>query len=136
MGDADDKTKLGHILTETETLVCQLLDVVDEVERNLVEQLVGLRDSGEISILTPQLRDRLVAGAGVALWAESISGVHRTMEWWSVPLDGTDPRRLQVSFDPNSISYYDYINAEWFRSALDAEGPRCHRPLCRCSWHR
>jgi hypothetical protein len=126
----DDMTMLGHILEGANDQVRSLFELVEQIQANFQDQLSGLRDDREISILTPDLRSRLavdralVAGAGIVLSEQAVSGVNRFMEWWAVSReDSRQPHRLQVSIDPESVSFYDYVDADWYVSALEVGGP-------------
>lgn len=126
---------LGEILERADAQVEELFRFVEEIQRNLVDQLGELRDGRQVAILTPDLRSRLaadralVAGAGISLSESAAEGVERLMEWWTIPSDHSlEPHRLQASFDPDNVSFYDYVDTDWYRSALEAKGPVVNGP--------
>jgi hypothetical protein len=122
-------------LTATETLIARLFDFVSEINRELegrldnASQASGLLTPDAIKGLASVLQGRLplegtlVAGAGAALAPEVLSGIPRYMEWWTSPIDDSASKPLVVSFDPRSLNYYDYIEAEWYLRAQANRGP-------------
>jgi hypothetical protein len=122
-------SNLGEILDGTETMLGELIDIVDEIGRNLVAQLEELDAGGAVNVVTPEIRARLTAdpalvGGGGVSFSEELAGVgRRVMEWWQVPREGGEARRLQASFDADSVDFYDYVDSEWYRSAIKAGGP-------------
>lgn len=122
------------VLEETEGLVRRLFEFVELVRQELHVRLAEAADSGvapttkTIRGLAAVLQGRLaiegslVAGAGVALAPGVLPDVERHMEWWTRPADGSPTHPLVVSFDPQSLSYYDYITAEWYRNAETSGG--------------
>ncbi|PSK90483.1 hypothetical protein CLV63_12217 [Murinocardiopsis flavida] len=56
----------------------------------------------------------LVVGAGMIVAPGLLADQPRRLEWWhSAP--GCDPVFLDVDLDPESLEFYDYARAEWFR---------------------
>lgn len=57
----------------------------------------------------------LVVGAGAIIAPVLLADQPRRLEWWSRPQGGHDPVFLDVDLDPDSLEFYDYACAEWFR---------------------
>lgn len=126
--------RLDAVLDDLEALVKRLFDFLGLIRQELYGRLDAAEAAGEaatvetIAGLARVLQGRLalegtlVAGAGISFAPGSLAGVARHMEWWTRPREEADSQPLPVSFDPQSLAFYDYVEAEWYVNARDGGG--------------
>ncbi|MBS1845637.1 MAG: PDC sensor domain-containing protein [Actinobacteria bacterium] len=124
-------TNLDTVLDDLELLVGRLFDFLELVRQELYARLEEADAAGgaptleTISGLARVLQGRLalegtlVAGAGISFAPDVLAGSPRHMEWWTRPREEARSQPLPVSYDPQSLSFYDYLEAEWFVCARD-----------------
>ncbi|OJU85345.1 MAG: hypothetical protein BGO11_17845 [Solirubrobacterales bacterium 70-9] len=124
-------TTLDTVLDDLETLVGRLFDFLELVRQELYARLDEASAADEaptpetISGLARVLQGRLalegtlVAGAGVSFAPDVLADSPRRMEWWTRPREEAESQPLPVTFDPQSLSFYDYVEAEWFVRARE-----------------
>jgi hypothetical protein len=128
-----DDANLQTVLDDLEVLVGRLFDFLELVRQELYARLDEASAAGEaptletISGLARVLQGRLalegtlVAGAGISFAPDVLADSPRHMEWWTRPREEAASQPLPVTFDPQSLSFYDYVEAEWFVCARDRD---------------
>jgi Methyl-accepting chemotaxis protein-like, first PDC sensor domain len=126
---------LETVLGELEALVKRLFDFLELVRQELYARLeetervrraptpATLAGLAEVLQGRLALEGTLVAGAGVAFAPTALAGTVRHMEWWTRPTNESPSRPLPVSFDPQSLNFYDYTEAEWYIGPRREAGP-------------
>ncbi len=131
---------LDTVLDDLEALVKRLFDFLELVRQELYARLDEAQErntaptmetiSGLASVLQGRLalEGTLVAGAGISFAPEALADRVSHMEWWTRPREEVPSQPLPVSFDPQSLSYYDYVSAEWYLRARESGGPTVTGP--------
>ncbi len=123
------------MLGDLEALAKRLFDFLELIRQELYGRLDEAERAGNapttatVSGLATVLQGRLalegtlVAGAGIAFAPTALTGTGRHMEWWTRPTSESPSRPLAVSFDPESLDFYDYTEAEWYVGPRRSGGP-------------
>lgn len=126
---------LDQVLDDLEALAKRLFDFLELIRQELYARLDEADSAatapttqtiaGLASVLQGRLalEGTLVAGAGISFAPDALAGTSRHMEWWTRPSDESTSKPLPVSFDPQSLSFYDYVDSEWFLGARERGGP-------------
>lgn len=126
---------LDAVLDDLEALVGRLFDFLELVRQELyarLEEAAAEREPATVATISGlarvlqgrlALEGTLVAGAGISFAPDALAGSSRHMEWWTRPREEAESQPLPVSFDPQSLSFYDYAEAEWYVRAREGSGP-------------
>lgn len=109
-----------------EAVVCDVIEGVFRSVEELVRLTLALHDArGEgltdvdVAGLAPAIRrmlrrpDEVAIGLGLILEPGLLATHPRRLEWWESDGD-SEPTRLQVDLNPDSLGFYDYEANEWF----------------------
>jgi hypothetical protein len=115
----------ARIFSSLDEIADGLREVFDSADAD--GRQAGTRDVQELRPLLLQhlaRHGRLFDGTGVVTEPGMLTDQDRYLEWWRAP----GPRRLSLDLDPNSETFYDYTQMEWFAVPHDTGQRVAHGP--------
>ena len=110
---------LGKVAAEYERIFAALQPVAAGFGRAVAAVATPTRD--DLAPLRQAVADvladhrGLVAGAGVITAPGLLADAHYWLAWWWTRPSGT-PEALRVNLDPTAPDFFDYANADWYRT--------------------
>jgi hypothetical protein len=110
---------LGKVAAEYERIFAALRPVAEGFARVVTTAAAPTRD--DLAPLRPMVADLLadhrglVAGAGVITAPDLLADARYWLAWWWTRPSGA-PEALRVNLDPAAPDFFDYANADWYRT--------------------